>query len=316
MPIPGSPAAGPGARPVTDPPLLAGRAASSPRRRWSARSKSLVAVGAVAVTTLVVLLLAVWVAPSWTGTGDRADTSAVPPPAPPIGSASGSTGITVPQAAPVTPAPVTVTTTVSEPPSAPATTTTSSSANAFGVPEQQITCGTGYIVQLASGSDPTAFAAQVVGLRNSGHVPAGAHLAQTAQSCQIFSAQSNSLVLYSGPFAGEYDGCSARLAGPADAYIKPADPATAKSFISCLCPAAIASLPVIGPASTGAWVGELQRVLGNKLKQKIGDLTGHWGTVTPATQAAVVAFQTAGGLPATGTVDAATWTALQAAACS
>ena len=42
---------------------------------------------------------------------------------------------------------------------------------------------------------------------------------------------------------------------------------------------------------TGVWVGELQRVLGNRLNIPILDLAGNWGTFTASTATAVAQFQ-------------------------
>ncbi len=63
------------------------------------------------------------------------------------------------------------------------------------------------------------------------------------------------------------------------------------------------------------WVGELQRVLGNRLNIPILDLAGNWGTFTASTATAVAQFQASVGLPAVGVVDTATWQALQQAQC-
>ena len=71
----------------------------------------------------------------------------------------------------------------------------------------------------------------------SGSCPAGALAADSTHSCDLFSSQSNTVVLYAGPFASKYAGCAARLAGPADAYIKGGNPGTATEYVSCLCPA-------------------------------------------------------------------------------
>lgn len=189
-------------------------------------------------------------------------------------------------------------------------------AQPLGVPQRNISCSAGYIVQLASELDSKAFVARVAALRASGQVPAGALAADSTRSCKIFTSQSNTVVLYAGPFASRYDGCAARLAGPADAFLKGADPARAQEYVSCLCPARTAGLPQYSAlGQQGVWVGELQRVLGNRLNISIADLAGNWGTFTPGTKAAVQRFQQEKKLPATGGVDSRTWKALQAANC-
>jgi hypothetical protein len=186
----------------------------------------------------------------------------------------------------------------------------------LGVPQHEIACSGGYIVQLASELDAPTLAAHVARLKASGQLPAGALAADSAHSCDLFSSQSNTVVLYAGPFASRYAGCAARLAGPADAYIKGGNPATATEYVSCLCPANAAGLPRLATiGQQNVWVGELQRVLGNRLNIDVNDLSGHWGTFTPGTKAAVQQFQKSRKLPATGGVDARTWKTLQSAGC-
>lgn len=188
--------------------------------------------------------------------------------------------------------------------------------NPLGVPERQITCNAGFVVQLASELDAAAFTAHVARLKASGQLPAGSLVADSSKSCKIFTSQQNTLVLYSGPYAGPYDGCAARLAGPADAYIKGSNPGSSQQYISCLCPAKAAQVPQFSQVgSQGAWVGEAQRVLGNKLNIDISDLANQWGIFTPGTKAAVAAFQKAAHLPAGGDLDHRTWKALQSAEC-
>jgi len=187
---------------------------------------------------------------------------------------------------------------------------------ALGVPQRNIACSGGYIVQLASEINAAAFSARVASLQAARQVPAGSLAADSARSCQIFTSQSNTLVLYAGPFASKYDGCAARLAGPADAFIKGGNPGSAKEYVSCLCPASAAGLPQIRTVGQqGVWIGELQRVLGNRLNLDVNDLAGNWGTYTPGTKDAVQKFQEAAKLPASGMVDGRTWQALQSAQC-
>ncbi len=171
-------------------------------------------------------------------------------------------------------------------------------------------------MQLASEINAAAFSARVASLQAARQVPAGSLAADSARSCQIFTSQSNTLVLYAGPFASKYDGCAARLAGPADAFIKGGNPGSAKEYVSCLCPASAAGLPQIRTVGQqGVWIGELQRVLGNRLNLDVNDLAGNWGTYTPGTKDAVQKFQEAAKLPASGMVDGRTWQALQSAQC-
>ncbi|WP_154769837.1 peptidoglycan-binding domain-containing protein [Nakamurella alba] len=169
-------------------------------------------------------------------------------------------------------------------------------------------------MQLASELDAETFKQRVAALKKANQVPADAKAADTKDSCDIFTNQTNTLVLWSGPFAQPYDGCAARLAGPADAFIKGANAADAQRYVSCLCPATVSDLPSLGTiGAQNVWVGELQRVLGNRLNISISDLSGNWGTFTEGTSAAVKRFQTEQKIPAHGKVDARTWAALQSA---
>jgi hypothetical protein len=171
-------------------------------------------------------------------------------------------------------------------------------------------------VQLASELDEPRFKARVATLKSAGRLPAGALAADSTRSCRIFTSQVNTLVLYSGPFPSKYDGCAARLAGPPDAYIKGGNAGSAGEYVSCLCPAATAALPrYTAVGQQGVWVGELQRVLGNRLNISVSDLTGNWGRFTAGTRAAVQKFQKSVKLPSNGVVDARTWSALQSAQC-
>ena len=143
----------------------------------------------------------------------------------------------------------------------------------MGGPVQEIACAPGYIVQIASGLDEASYVNRIAELRASGQLPANVFVAHTASSCAIFSSQTNTIVLYAGPFNGPYDGCDARLKAAPDSFIKGTTPETAHVFISCLCPTTVATLPTITAINqTGVWIGELQRVLGNKLNYDIPDL--------------------------------------------
>jgi hypothetical protein len=186
----------------------------------------------------------------------------------------------------------------------------------LGVPQRDIACSSGYIVQLASELDQPRFKARVAALKAAGQVPAGALAADSTRSCRLFTSQVNTLVLYAGPFRSRYDGCAARLNGPADAFIKGANAGSAGEFVSCLCPWSATALPRYATVGQqGVWVGELQRMLGNRLDVDVADLTGNWGRFTAGTQAAVRKFQQAAGLPGNGVVDTRTWRALQSAGC-
>ena len=187
-----------------------------------------------------------------------------------------------------------------------------------------IPCGNAYIVQVASELDQAAFARRVSAVQLAGQLPAGAKWTQTSDSCAIFTAQVNALVLYSGPYASAFDACPARLASPPDAFIKGTTPDTANSYVSCLCPADASTLPAIRTVGEqGVWIGELQRVLGSRLDCNVGSINadpsmgdpGRWGTYTADTAAAVGRFQRDNALPVTSQVDAATWAALRCQSC-
>lgn len=186
----------------------------------------------------------------------------------------------------------------------------------LGGPVNDIGCAPGYVVQIASGGDEAAFTARVAELRAAGQLPPDAAVARTATSCPIFAGQANSIVLYAGPYSDPYAGCQARLAGAPDSFIKGTTPETATQYVSCLCPTQVVTVPTVDAiGQTGVWVGELQRILGNRLNIPIPDLEGNWGTFTDSTSTAVKTFQTGAGLPVTGTVDSGTWQALQQAQC-
>ena len=76
------------------------------------------------------------------------------------------------------------------------------------------------------------------------------------------------------------------------------------------CPAPISAMsltgtPLLGRDSTGAYVLQLQRLL------SVTPVTGFFG---PITETALIAYQNAHGLPATGTTTPATWAAVRSAA--
>lgn len=186
----------------------------------------------------------------------------------------------------------------------------------MGGPVRDIACAAGYIVQIASGVDEASFTARVAELTAAGQLPPDAAVARTGSSCAIFAGQTNSIVLYVGPFADPYAGCAARLGGAPDSFIKGTTPETARDYVSCLCPTQVTTIPTFtGIGQTGIWVGELQRTLANRLNLAIPDLSDNWGTFTQSTSDAVVRFQTANGLQASGQVGTDTWQALQTAAC-
>lgn len=209
------------------------------------------------------------------------------------------------------------TTAYQPPPNPPAPSTTASSPVDFGVPTREIQCSNGLIVQLASELSPQTFQARVQSLQSRGQVPGDAAAATSNGSCGIFANQTNTYVLYSGPFGDLRDACNDRLSGPYDAYIKGGNPGTAGSFYSCICPARPHKLPVISSVGqTAQWIGELQRMLGAHLKYSVGGLdNSSWGVYTGGTQAAVQRFQADHHLHPNGVVDANTWAAIQSAGC-
>jgi hypothetical protein len=200
------------------------------------------------------------------------------------------------------------------PATTPTPTPTAAPTVAPGIPAQAIPCGRGFVVQVASELTSQAFTARVATLKKSGQLPSGSKGADTSSSCNLFSGQTNTIVLYTGPYAQPYDGCTARLAAAADSFIRSTDPADAHAYVSCLCPANTGRLPTLSKVGQqDVWVGELQRVLGNRLNVNISDLGNNWGVYSAGTKAAVQKFQQAAKLPANGVVDARTWNALNAA---
>lgn len=305
------------------------------------RRRALLAVGGVALAAAVIMVIAMLVSPGrHTGTPDSADraSSTVPPVPPtaaqvtappvitaPTASASATAGppltvtVTASATGPVTASgsPATSTPTTTKTTATTRTTATSTvKKDPLGVPQRDIPCGGGYIVQLASEVNADAFTKRVAALKAAGQVPAGSFAADSTRSCQIFSGQVNTLVLYAGPFSGPYDGCAARLGGPADAFIRGQSADTSHKYVSCLCPASAGALPRINKVGEQhVWIGELQRVLGNRLNMDIGDVGNSWGTYTEDTKDAVARFQKSARLKDNGKVDARTWQALQQASC-
>lgn len=349
-----------GVHPAVGSPAAAGVMAPRPERR----RRAFYAVLAVAVLTVVVLLVALQIAPHWGGKGSVADkvgqptpvvasdtaglsgrssspgtdlpgTTAslpVPPPvrtvtvtaapstvptastdrgAPTATAGGGSTGRRGPSPVKPTPKRAASTRAATTPASV-----TPAATPPLGVAEREIVCNPGYIVQLASEFDPVTFKARVARLRAAGQLPVGSAAADAVKSCRLFSSQTNSFVLYTGPYPSKYAGCPARLSGPADAYIKGSTPGSSSEFVSCLCPATSAGLPRYQQVGQqGVWIGELQRILGARLNIGIPDLTGRWGILTPGTRSAVQRFQVRANLPANGFIDDRTWQAVQSAAC-
>ena len=187
----------------------------------------------------------------------------------------------------------------------------------LGAPRQDIACSDGYVVQLASELTPEAFRSRVAALRSQGMVPADAKAADSRASCRIFANQRNTYVLYAGTFSGKYDGCGARIGGPADAFIKGANPSTSGEFVSCVCGVGLGNLPQLaGGTDQRGWTGELQRFLAGRLNISVGDLgADQWGVYNAGTQAAVKRFQQENRLPQTGTVDQRTWQQLKKSGC-
>ncbi len=257
--------------------------------------------GSAAATTVVVSASSVISGPGGRPSGPVGSTR---PSGPSVAASRPAPSAPAPPAPPSprpSPSPVTSAPPAPPPPAAP-----------YGVPHRDIGCNSGYFVQLASESDAAAFTRRVSTLRTAGEVPPAALAADTRSSCGIFGGQQNTLVLYAGMYANPYDGCAARLAGPADAFIRTS--AGARTWVSCLCPATTSGLPVLQVGGSSAWVGEMQRVLGH-LGFSIGGLSEHWGDFTSATAKAVARFQKRAGLTVTGRVDGPTWSALQGAGC-
>ncbi len=218
----------------------------------------------------------------------------------------------------------TTTSPTTAPTTAKTTPKTTIAPNPLGGARLDISCGTaGFIVQVASEADQTAFEQRVAQLRAAARLPAGVRYARTATSCPgLFNADANYFVLYAGPYGSAADACPARLSSPDDAFVKSTDPAQKSQVFSCVCSAAVGTLPPIGGVGVhGPWVGELQRLLRNAFdgKYTVDDLdqpgTSSTGTYSAGTAAAVSQFQTDHGLPGTGAVDAATWQQLQATGC-
>lgn len=166
-------------------------------------------------------------------------------------------------------------------------------------------------MQLASEVDEVTFKRRVQSLKVADMLPEGAKVADSKQGCPIFANQRNTLVLYAGPFPGKYDGCATRFGGPADAFIKGNNPDASREYISCLCPANPAALPVLKAGDRSAHVGELQRAL-THANYNVGPLDQNtWGVMTPGTVDAVTRFQKDNRLRPNGQVDAATWDKLK-----
>lgn len=199
-------------------------------------------------------------------------------------------------------------------------TTVAAAANPLNGPAKPLSCGSGYIVQLASETTAAVLRARIPSLIAAHLLPGGSSWTNIAGSCRIWQATTGA-VLYAGPFQAAYDACDARLHGPSDAFIKIVDPDNFKTFYSCLCPTESSTLPVLQTVGqTTVWVGELQRAM-EKLGYDIPGLQGEagvpvaWGQFTADTSTAIKKFQTSSGLPATGKVDATTWDSLKAGVC-
>jgi len=292
------------------------------------RTRGAAALIAVAVAVLLLAGVGVWFVMRPVAGEGATVAGTVSPPTASGGPGTGSSG------GPGKPAPIVppgskggpeTSSAASAPPTVVTTVATSTvGQDPMGGPRADIACGSGFIVQVASELTQPAFTARVAALRAAGTLPADVRWTETSTSCPIFTNQSNVFVLYAGPYPSVDAACPARLASPADAFVKPTDPAAVGSFRACLCPAAAGNLPAITTVGQqGAWIGELQRVLGAGLDYDVGSINadpsigdaGRWGTYTAETAAAVGRFQRDSGLPVTQTVDAATWSALQSAWC-
>jgi len=196
------------------------------------------------------------------------------------------------------------------------TTTTSKAPDPMGGTRRDLACNSGYFVQLLSELTAADFKAHVAASRKIGQVPADAHWTDTGSGCALFSASAS--LLYAGTYPNPYDGCAARLSGPADAFIRTTDPTDKSRYISCLCPADVGSLPRLDSMSAQPqWTGEVQRALQSKLGYTVPELErpAAWGVYGPDTAAAVTRFQSENGLATTGQVDEPTWAALQGILC-
>lgn len=227
--------------------------------------------------------------------------------APPSTAAVGTT--TGPPATVTTVAPSTVVLTTTVGP------TTTAATGLSDVGAQPIACNSGYVVQVASEADQASFVRRVDQVRAAGQLPAGSHWSTIAASCPVFAATGDLPVLWAGPFADVAQACATRLASPWDAGVKGTQPGS--NYTSCVCPAQSTALPALDTgAARNVWTSELQRLLDKGLGYDVGTLDGDtWGVYTSGTADAVRRFQADRGLPATGRVDGATWSALHAAGC-
>ena len=200
----------------------------------------------------------------------------------------------------------------------PSSTAPAGLADPMAAPARRLACGSGYIVQIASAATASELHSHVAALVKNRLLPATVRWTEIAESCPIWTAKSGA-VLYAGPFQSPADGCPARLHSPSDSFIKIVDADNYTRFYSCICPAN-AALPSLRTGSKGPWVGEAQRALskhGYPIPSVVGE-TGvppAWGNYDADTVAAVKQFQATHALPATGSVDAASWRSLSAAFC-
>lgn len=286
------------------------------------RLRSWLAVLAVVTATALVVLVAVFFTP-WSSSTD----SDAPTTPDPVATGSSTLPMPLPVAPPVpeltskpavsesAPSALVATKTVTVVPVSPEP--TPQPVSRLGAPEEAIVCASGYIAQLASARDEASFVTQYHSLVDRGLVPEGAKATDVSAGCPIFTVQRNAMVLYAGPFESVAQACSARLAGPMDAFIRNTDPASSGLVQSCVCSAKAEDLPQVSQiGEQNQWIGEVQRMLVNRLKYKIEPLGSQdWGVYSAATQQALTQFQRDHGLPADGLVDHATWVALQQTGC-
>lgn len=197
---------------------------------------------------------------------------------------------------------------------APPTTATPAATGLSDVTAQPIACNSGYFVLVASENDQGSFTRRVDEVRAAGQLPSGSHWTQTSSGCALFTS-SGASVLWSGPYPTAAQACAVRLTSPYDAPVRGTVPG-GDGVSSCVCPAAVGSLPPLDAGSARSqWIGELQRLL-PQLDYDVGELDADsWGVYTPALADAVRRFQGDRGLTVTGQVDGATWSTLRSAGC-
>jgi hypothetical protein len=309
--------------PVTSPPTR--RIAPRVAVMWAAIGTAVVVAGA----TVAIAVAGSSSSPSPT----------VAPPLPVTGSTTSSAAVPAgstpaPTAAPTTAQPrqatttvvVVTTTTTKAAPTTP-TTPTTPATRLMGGDDVAIACDpSGWVLQVASDTSLAGYRTRIAELARDGQLPAGTRWTQVSSGCAIFSPAAgtdphNVYVLYTGPYGSVDEACADRLQAPPDAFVRSTDPSIRTdqtlSRHNCACSSfARPSLPGGGDLVTQDWTADLQNLLiGAGTGLSMTDLTGSVGEYDAATRSAVLRLQQGAGLPATGTVDDATWGAVTAAAC-